>query len=280
MIITKTLNIKVGNRMVKRYNELGYNVKKNDIINLSVEHLSKYSHAKLLCSCDNCGSEKIIKYNNYYRYTKNKNKYTCKKCNLDKRKITCLEKYGFDNVSKSNDIKIKKEKTMIENGTVPGFKTQKYKDSIFEKYGVENISQSEDIKIRKEETCMKNYGVKHPSQNEEIYKRQQISSLKLNRYEDTNLFYRGTYEKDFIDYCLLNNIVIENFKGSIDYFYEDTNRKYFPDFYIKKENMVIEVKSTYTYECEKEQNEIKKEATINSGFKFKFIIDKKYNSLM
>ena len=81
------------------------------------------------------------------------------------------------------------------------------------------------------------------------------------------------------EYCILNNIVIENFKGTIDYFFDGKNRKYFPDFFIKKLNLVIEIKSTYTYECEKDQNEAKKEATINNGFNFKFLINKNYIDL-
>ena len=35
-----------------------------------------------------------------------------------------------------------------------------------------------------------------------------------------------------------------------------------------------------TYECEKEQNEAKKEATINNGFNFIFIINKDYSEFI
>jgi len=52
--------------------------------------------------------------------------------------------------------------------------------------------------------------------------------------------------------------------------------KYFPDFFIKELNLVIEIKSHYTYDIEKEQNEAKKEATVNSGFRFEFVVDKNY----
>ena len=79
--------------------------------------------------------------------------------------------------------------------------------------------------------------------------------------------------------CLIMNPKIENFRGTIDYFFEGKKRKYFPDFIIKEKNIVVEVKSLYTYEIEREQNEAKKEATINSGFNFMFIIDKNYDSL-
>lgn len=266
--------MKVNGTMVKRYKEMGYDVKQNDIINLPIEKLSKYSHKKILCACDICGNEKEVKYNNYCKYISKDILYTCKKCNLDKRKQTCKEKYGVDNVSKSEKIKNKKVETMTTNGTSCGFKSQSYKDTLMINYGVGNPSQSPEIQLKKEETCFKNFGVKYPAQSEEIHKKQQSGYILKHHY--TGLHYRGSYELDFIEYCLEKNITIENFKGSINYFFDGKNRKYFPDFFIKKLNLVIEIKSSYTYECEKEQNEAKKEATINSGFNFKFIINKKY----
>ena len=36
----------------------------------------------------------------------------------------------------------------------------------------------------------------------------------------------------------------------------------------------------YTYECEKEQNEAKKEAAINNGYNFIFIINKDYTEFL
>ena len=50
------------------------------------------------------------------------------------------------------------------------------------------------------------------------------------------------------------------------------NHKYYPDFYIPKDNMIIEVKSTWTYNIELNKNWLKKEATEQLGFNFKFII--------
>lgn len=87
-------------------------------------------------------------------------------------------------------------------------------------------------------------------------------------------------KKDFIEYCLEKNIEIDNFNGVIDYTFDGKCKKYFPDFYIKSSNTVVEIKSQYTYDCEIEQNEAKKEATITNGFNFKFIIDKNYSDII
>jgi hypothetical protein len=256
MILTKEIKMVVNGTMVKRYKAMGYDVKQYDIIELPVEKLTKYSHKKILCACDICGDQKEVKYNNYCKYIEKDpdNQYTCKVCNLEKRKQTCVEKYGVDNVSKNEKIKQKVKNSMIENGTDYGFRSQSYKD-----------------------TLMKNYGVKNPSQSSIIHRKQH--SGYIFKHHISGLYYRGSYEKNFINYCLENNIEIENFNGSIDYIFEGKNRKYFPDFLIKKSNTVIEIKSSYTYDIEKEQNEAKKEATISSGFNFKFIINKNYNDI-
>jgi len=44
--------------------------------------------------------------------------------------------------------------------------------------------------------------------------------------------------------------------------------------------LIVEIKSSYTYELEKEKNEAKKEATINNGFNFIFVINKDYSELL
>ena len=44
------------------------------------------------------------------------------------------------------------------------------------------------------------------------------------------------------------------------------------DIYIKSENKVIEVKSTYTFNKEKEKNLLKRKSVLNKNINFKFII--------
>ena len=143
---------------------------------------------------------------------------------------------------------------MEEKGTVKFFCNPKFKEKMVELYGVEN-----------------------PSQCEEIHKRQHGFTLKRH---NNGMVYRGSYEKDFIDFSIENKIEIENFKGTISYYFEGKDRKYFPDFYIKNKNLVVEIKSTWTYKADLEQNEAKKKAAIDSGFNFIFVIDKCYNSLI
>jgi len=325
MILDETIKMKVNGKMVKQYKEYGFDVKPNDIIDLPVKYLSRYSHQKVKCACDVCGEKKEVKYNNYCRYIEKDpdDRYTCKKCNLEKRKKTCLEKYGEDSVAKLESSKIKQKETMKKNGTDFFFRTPEYKEKMMEIYGVENTSQSTEIKEKKIQTCMENYGVKYPSQSTEIKKKQEATLYKnygvknpsqsieikekkirtcmknygvknpsqsieihkrqhsgyIRKHHKSGLYYRGTYEKDFIDFSIKNEIEIENFNGYIPYYFEGEDRKYFPDFFIKNENLIIEIKSTYTYEYDLEKNLAKRKAAISNGFNFMFVIDKGYDEL-
>jgi hypothetical protein len=60
--------------------------------------------------------------------------------------------------------------------------------------------------------------------------------------------------------------------GRISYVFENKASTYFPDFYIKSTNTIIEVKSKYMFELHKERNLAKEQACLQQGFKFEFII--------
>lgn len=100
------------------------------------------------CYCGN--NLKFISINKGYR------DFCSKKClsNSDlvkeKRKLTCIDKYGVDNPMKDALIKSK-----LEN-------------SIYEKYGVSNISKLDSVKNKKSITNLKKYGVEYNSQRYDI----------------------------------------------------------------------------------------------------------------
>lgn len=60
--------------------------------------------------------------------------------------------------------------------------------------------------------------------------------------------------------------------GKIIYAYGNGTHAYYPDFYIKSENKIIEVKSYYTYNSHLDRNLAKMKACINMGFEFEFKI--------
>jgi hypothetical protein len=81
------------------------------------------------------------------------------------------------------------------------------------------------------------------------------------------------YEPQVVDYLLNNNIYTEE---SISFdcptFKYNDNHYYYPDLYIPNENLIIEVKSEWTYNRDLEKNLAKKEAVLNQGFNFNFYI--------
>lgn len=60
--------------------------------------------------------------------------------------------------------------------------------------------------------------------------------------------------------------------GQIKYMFDYNVHTYYPDFYIKSEHKIIEVKSKWTYEKWKEKNLAKEQACLQQGFNFEFII--------
>jgi len=68
----------------------------------------------------------------------------------EKRKQTCLEKYGVEHQTQSEEVKEKQKQTMLEN------------------WGVENAMQSEEIREKVKKTNLERYGVENPAQSPEI----------------------------------------------------------------------------------------------------------------
>ena len=222
-----------------------------------------------------------------------------------KKKETFIKNYGVDNPSKSNEIKEKKRETCLKNfGVENGLQLrEKIKSVMIEKYGVDhpmkseiirkrlientlskygvdNISKLDDVKKQKKETCFENYGSNHPSQNPNIFKKQLLSSYKIIYYNE-ELFAQGTYELHFLNYCEEKGVLDLISNGpSLNYILESqrTEHMYHSDFYIEKLNLIIEVKSSYTYNYHIEKNLSKEKYSKLNGFDFLFLIDKDYNT--
>ena len=190
---------------------------------------------------------------------------------------TNIERYGCETPTQNKEVLKKREDGYMEKyGQITNLLCDdtkiKIKKTLMERYGVENASQSDVIKKRKENTCMKNHGTINPLQNKEIFEKTQISSYKMTIIEGH--LCRGSYEKDFI----LNfheKIKIEK-PSSVKYIYKEKNKVYHPDFYIRELNLIVEIKSSYTYKYNIEMNENKKKACLEQGFNFIFIINKDY----
>jgi len=306
MIIEEYIIIGVGSRNLKHLIELGYDAKVGMNISVLSTHLCETSniiiHAKCLkihnyYCCQKCATDKIKKTNlekygveNVFQNEEIKDRI--KLTNLinlgvenpqqsdeikKKTKKTNLEKYGVQHTFQSSKVKEKIKKTILNRyGVDHPMYLEKIKEKIkktnLERYGFEFASQNDDVRKKVEFTCLKRYGFKNPMQNDEIFEKQLKNCYHTQHFN--KLKYKGSYELDFIKkYEHLN---ITNCK-SFEYIYNDKKRKYFPDFYYEEKNLIIEIKSDYTYNKFLQKNLAKQKACIDQGYNFIFIINKNYD---
>ncbi len=304
MVINEKIEIKVNNHHLEYYKNLGYeNVKYRETLLINPIDLPKGSHVKVLVECDCCG---II---NEYEFRGIKllddNKYNCKKCvNRKEREYSngakekMIEKCKLivkNKIIEDSDFLIKKDiktketkklkyhnetynnqekrkKTCLSKyGTPSHLNINKKKETTLSRYGSETYNNQE----KKKKTCLLKYGYEHTNHVDYIFEQIQKSAYKLKRFENTDLYYRGTYELDFLNFCKTNDIIIKNHK-SIEYYFEGKSKKYYPDFYHEETNTIIEIKSTYTFKKDYEINLTKEKACLEQGYNFLFIIDKNY----
>lgn len=206
----------------------------------------------------------------------------CSQNNEVKEKIkkTCLEKYGNECSLQNIEIIEKTKQTWIRNyGKIHPKQnkeiTEKTKQTNLKKYGTACSLQNEKILEKSKRTNLEKYGVEHPFQNNEILIKQQKSAKKIKIYENTDLSYQGTYEKDFLDKYI--NILDINNGLTIKYFFDNEKKYYFSDFYIKSKNLIVEIKSDYIYELQLEKNLAKQKACLEQGYNHIFIINKNYD---
>lgn len=289
MLKDKFVEVVISSSNFNKYIDKYGPFKKGDRIKIDINDLSKNSVVKIVAVCDICGKEAIVKYQNYNIQVNKGGYYCCKICSVIKQKETmnknntkyylcCSEfkdkmtsLYGVDNPSKIDKIR------KIRSTRLSDKKYQlKLLNGIINKYNIDNVSKLELIKEKKKQTCLKNYGVENPIQFYDIFLKSQKNGKNIKLHEETNLFYRGSYEKHFLDYCFKNGIKVE--KGVIIKINNNNkNKYYYSDFFIRNKNLVVEIKSSYYYNKYLELNELKKEYTLKNGYDYIIIIDKNYD---
>lgn len=251
--------------------------RRGEIINVS--DIAPYSHLKVDVKCDFCSDIKSIQMLQHTLSCKKDGKYYCNKCKWIKSKKTCLDKYGFENASSAEIIKNKRKLSNIDSyGVENVFQSQEIKNRIMDywlaNFGVENGAQTKHIKDKIKKTFNEKYGEDHFMKNTLAYDKYLKSSLKIIKFKGSEIYYQGSYELDFLE-KYYEKVKIENGIG-IRYQFENTNHSYMPDFYLPDYNLIVEIKSTYTYNLHLSKNLLKQEYSIISGHNFVFIIDKNY----
>jgi len=222
---------------------------------IALEVYPKYNQrlrVKFRCSC---GVETVKKFEmlNVHRLP------YCEKCSVrkirEKIEATCLEKYGYDNPRKIPEV------------------IQKIKDTFNEKYGM-HPKNTKEVQEKWMATCLEKYGG-HPNQNIEVQARAEANSYHHKAYMMPNgdMVKLQGYENLALDELVQlyeqEDIIIGRGKVPIiPYMVDGIKHIYFPDFYIKSENKIIEVKSLWTLTIERGNVEEKAQATVKAGYKY------------
>ncbi len=198
--------------------------------------------------------------------------YGHKKEGITKKiKETLMKRYNVDCSLKLNIDEIK----------------EKIKNTLIERYGVDQIFKSSIIREKIKETLIERYGVDHQMKDLVIFERAMMNAFRFKGYELPSgkitrvqgyepqaldkLFEMGYDESDI----MIENKDIERYIGKVIYITIDgKEHRYYPDIYIVSENKIIEVKSVYTYNKNKEVNELKRKACLDAGLNFEFDIIK------
>ena len=143
--------------------------------------------------------------------------------------------------------------------------------------------ERKDVVSKNRLTCIKKYGVENPMQDLSVFNKQGRSNKRFKDYvfPSGNIARIQGFENKAIDELLksYNELDIVCSRLLIPKIpYTKLNgrpAKYYPDIYIPKDNLIIEVKSKWTYSGKPEwldTNLLKQQATLDAGYNFKFLI--------
>lgn len=179
----------------------------------------------------------------------------------EKIKQTCMERYGYENAAQVPTIKEKAKRNNLEKyGVTCTLNTEenikKKKATWIEHYGVDNPNKSSLIREKTKQTNIEKYGADYYLQTEECKHRSMATKLEkygdafyssLVLYHYDNIFFRSKPEVCFYIYnrdC--GKKVVYEPMPYIKYMCENKEYYYKPDFLI--ENTLYEIKGDYFFD--------------------------------
>ena len=235
----------------------------------------------------------------------------------EKIKATNIKRYGFENPFQSPEMKDKIKATNIKRyGFENPFQSPEMKDKIkatnLQRYGVEYPMQSMDIQDKRKTANLERHGVEYPWQSADV--QDKMKATNLERYGVENAMHnaevaekagKAAYNlKDFTYPCgntiqvqgyepfALKYLIVQGYTHrdittkrtdvpEIWYVKGERPARYFCDIFIAKENRIIEVKSPWTYEKDKEDLVLKEQACVDAGHTFELqVYDAKGNRVI
>lgn len=270
--LKKSVKEKYGVEHYSKTNEFSEKVKKTSMEKYGVVHYSQTDEFKTKYqeSCQNSYG-----VNNVFQADSVKTKI----------KETNLRLLSVENPMQSEIVKNKHSKTVYKNWGVEHYsQTPEYKEQFkltsIENWGVNHPSQSNEIKQKTRINCFKKYGVYHPMHVPEIAEKVLKASFSSKEYiwKNGDISYCQGYEDltlfnlEDLGYNSKDIKTLPSEMPKIYYYDGNIKKRYYPDIFIPKENLLIEVKSPYTFNSNIRINKLKFAAVSSSDYEFKLEI--------
>jgi len=224
-------------------------------VTISLELLGKKgynSHViKIIYSCDKCN--KLGKTNwELMRDRHSFKPHLCSKCKgnlkktINRRKKTCLQKYGTISSFQNKDVRDKYKKKLIKKyGVDSPLKNKtiysKLKKTNLEKYGVENIFSLESIKTQIKKTNLVKYGFEYCG----FLGQKKVNNFEFSVYTKISQYIKDLYYCQKLDpdskHIIPNKLWVRKLSDG---------KNHIPDFKIKGTNKIIECHGTYWHRNE------------------------------
>ena len=139
---------------------------------------------------------------------------------------------------------------------------------------INNPGSSQEVREKIKNTYLK---------NSELGLHNKETKFKKKMYRNTGLIYQSSYEFDFLELCNELN-VLDRIKNSPCFSDKDYPYNFYAPDYILDDRYVIEIKSWYIENLQEKRCpgllKIKEELVIKKGYKFLYVKDKNYTSLL
>jgi very-short-patch-repair endonuclease len=154
--------------------------------NPSIIKLKKGSHVRVYAVCDFCGAETYGEYRYYYKGKKEHicNKTACVKCKYKKAELTNEKLYGTKIVARCEYIKEKKKKTCLKKyGVEYNSQRPEYKEKMSQRHKNLSPEQRQVETDKRKKTLMEKYGVEYYSQLPEYRDKRRLYWENLSEEE-------------------------------------------------------------------------------------------------
>lgn len=216
------------------------------------------------------------------------------------RSAALMDTHGVENISQVPGVAEKIQESILQRFGGYFSSNEEWKRQYKEVTGYEHPRQRPEVEAQRALTCIQRYGVKyplqigvfrqkaratflrkygapHPMQSPAFYFAKLRNGYKWKpfTYPSGRVINTQGYESLIIQELLDSGVQEEDIYVGLEcpnfeYSFEGKERRYYPDIYVKSQNLIIEVKSTYTYQRNYELNQAKKASIKSAGYEFQF----------